>query len=254
MPRRNFFQPLRRGRLVFAAHPNVTSEHLTSGERWLNIEADIAVADLPAALTRPVYRLDRSFEQNAADGPDFHGPFAEVPSTPTKDFLGYHVASRIGIAASLLVNERWFELYSRLGFDLLTYKTIRSRERLAHPLPNWLYLDEATPSACGAAVPLHATDRIPPAPLAATAAGSIGMPSSPPDLWRRDLAALLRSLGRAGQRRRDDQCTEPHDRRSRRRVRIRRRPLPGRDDGRGGLRRRDEVRTDRRRYRPARRS
>jgi len=41
-----------------------------------------------------------------------------------------------------VLNERWFELYSRLGFDLLTYKTIRSRERRAHPLPNWIYLDE----------------------------------------------------------------------------------------------------------------
>jgi len=103
-----------------------------------------------------------------------------------KDFFGYRVASRIGIAASLVLNERWFELYSRLGFDLLTYKTIRSRERRAHPLPNWLYLDERS-AAAGGTAPLRAIGIIPAAPLTATAAGSIGMPSSAPQIWRRDI-------------------------------------------------------------------
>lgn len=152
----------------------------------------------PAPLTKPVYRFDRTFEQNAAEGPAFSGPFASVPATPMKDFLGHRVASRIGIAASLLVNERWFELYSRLGFDLLTYKTIRSRQRLAHPLPNWVYLDEVALSASDATTPLQVIDTIPPVPLAAMAAGSIGMPSSSPDFWRRDIRACRARL-RSGQ-------------------------------------------------------
>ena len=141
---------------------------------------DVAVAPVPAPLARPVYRLDWTFEQNASAGPNFAAPFADVPVTPMKDFFGHRVASRIGIAASLLVNERWFEFYSRLGFDLLTYKTIRSRERVAHPAPNWLYLDERSVAALGSDAPLCAIDGIPPAPLAATAAGSVGMPSSRP--------------------------------------------------------------------------
>jgi dihydroorotate dehydrogenase len=110
-----------------------------------------------------------------------------------KNFLGYQVASRIGIAASLVLNERWFEHYSRLGFDLLTYKTIRSRERRAHPLPNWLYLDEKS-AAVGAAAPLRVIGDIPPAPLSATAAGSIGMPSSSPEVWRRDIRSCRARL------------------------------------------------------------
>lgn len=140
--------------------------------------------DVPPPLKTPVYRLDRTFEQNAAEGPSFSGAFPDVPATPTKDFFGYSVASRIGVAASLLVNERWFELYSRLGFDLLTYKTIRSRARLAHPWPNWIYLDEE-PAA--EQQPWRTIDGVPFAPVAATAAGSIGMPSSPPDVWRQDI-------------------------------------------------------------------
>jgi dihydroorotate dehydrogenase (NAD+) catalytic subunit len=137
-------------------------------------------------LTAPLYRFDWSFEQNAAAGPSFRGPYADVPVTPIKDFLGYPVASRFGIAASLVLNERWFELYSRLGFDLLTYKTIRSRERRAHPPPNWLYLNETSVLA-NADAPIETLGDIPVAPGAATAAGSIGMPSSAPEFWRRDI-------------------------------------------------------------------
>ena len=169
----------------------------------MNIALDMAgtSAAIPPPLAAPLYRLDRTFEQNAAAGPNFAGPYPEVPSTPMKDFLGYRVASRFGIAASLVLNERWFELYSRLGFDLLTYKTIRSRERRAHPPPNWLFLDEpnlAERSCSDAAIALKTIGDIPAAPLTATAAGSIGMPSSAPEVWRRDIRNCRARL-RAGQ-------------------------------------------------------
>jgi dihydroorotate dehydrogenase len=143
---------------------------------------------VPPPLETPVYRLDRTWEENAAEGPRFQGAFPEVPKTPAKDFLGTSVASRIGVAASLLMNERWFELYSRLGFDILTYKTIRSRARLAHAWPNWIYLDESPVAAhADAGLPWRTIDGVPPGAVAATAAGSIGMPSSPPDVWRQDI-------------------------------------------------------------------
>jgi dihydroorotate dehydrogenase (NAD+) catalytic subunit len=154
---------------------------------------------VPPPLTTPVYRLDRTWEQNAAEGPRFEGAFPEVPTTPTKDFLGYRVASRIGVAASLLMNERWFELYSRLGFDILTYKTIRSRTRLAHPWPNWIYLDEPPVAVHGdAGLPWPTINGVPPGAVAQTAAGSIGMPSSPPDTWRQDIRQC-RAFLRPGQ-------------------------------------------------------
>jgi dihydroorotate dehydrogenase (NAD+) catalytic subunit len=144
--------------------------------------------EVPSPLRTPVYRLDRTFEQNAAEGPFFAGPYVDVPETPMKDFFGHRVASRIGVAASLLVNERWFELYSRLGFDLLTYKTVRSQARLAHPVPNWLFLDDKMDLAHSPGeTPLPVLDGVPAAPFSATAIGSIGMPSSPPELWKNDI-------------------------------------------------------------------
>jgi len=151
---------------------------------------------VPPPLARPAYRFDHTFEQNAALGPDFDGPYVEVPATPTKDFFGYRVASRLGIAASLLVNERWVEPYSRLGFDLLTYKTVRRRERIAHGVPNWVYVDAASVAAHAATVRTIAG--VPADALNATAAGSIGMPSTAPEIWRRDIRACRARL-RAGQ-------------------------------------------------------
>lgn len=163
----------------------------------MSVASDISTSSLPACLSSPVYRFDRTFEQNAAEGPAFTGPYPAVPATPMKDFFGYPVASRIGMAASLLVNERWFELYSRLGFDILTYKTIRSQRRVAHAVPNWLFADDTT-SSFDPSAPLRATNRVPSDPLLKTAVGSIGMPSSPPELWRRDIRACRARL-RPGQ-------------------------------------------------------
>src|SRR5262249_57525626 len=137
---------------------------LNIGER---VRTTVAVP--PPPFLEPVYRLDRTWEQNAAEGPFFTGPYADVPSTPAKVFFGHQVASRIGMAASLLMNERWFELYSRLGFDLLTYKTVRSRARIAHPVPNWLFMDDAMDLArCHATTLLPAARALPCSPVDAT--------------------------------------------------------------------------------------
>jgi dihydroorotate dehydrogenase len=142
----------------------------------------------PATARQPTYRIDRSFEWNAEHGPDFTGPFPTVPATPMTEFFGIPVRSRFGVAASVLVNARWVETYSRLGFDLLTYKTVRIKKRIAHAWPNWAFLDEAEaariddPDAV-----LRTASEMPQCPLAATAVGSIGMPSSAPEFWLRDI-------------------------------------------------------------------
>src|SRR5271156_2327666 len=102
---------------------------------------------LPEPLRRPVYRIDRSFEWNVAHGPSFDGPWpAPRPEPPMTEFFGLPVQSRFGIAASLVLDARWLALYSRLGFDLLTYKTVRRAARIAHPWPNWRFLEAPVPA------------------------------------------------------------------------------------------------------------
>jgi dihydroorotate dehydrogenase len=151
-------------------------------------------------VSRPTYRTDRSFEWNHANGPDFPGPWPAVPETPMKEFFGLAVRSRFGVPASILVNSRWIETYARLGFDLLTYKTVRSQARLCHAPPNWLFLDERSVAA-GLAdpnMPLALAARPPADPRGATAGGSFGIPSVAPEVWKPDIAAARRALG-AGQ-------------------------------------------------------
>ena len=159
-----------------------------------------ALARAVDAASRPTYRTDRSFEWNHANGPDFTGPWPSVPETPMKDFFGLPVRSRFGVPASILLNSRWIETYARLGFDLLTYKTVRSQARLCHAPPNWLFLDERSVAAGlhDAEKPLAVAARAPADPRGATAGGSFGIPSVAPEVWKPDIAAARRALG-AGQ-------------------------------------------------------
>jgi dihydroorotate dehydrogenase len=145
------------------------------------------------------YRIDRSYDWNYEHGPSYDGPFPEVPETPTKDFLGLEVNSRIGVAAGLLLNSRWIDVYSRLGFDLLTYKTVRSRYRGCYRLPNWVYLDPRTPlEPARPEQRLRAGRGRPESARTVTSSVSFGMPSKAPEEWMADVAAARRHL-RPGQ-------------------------------------------------------
>ena len=134
------------------------------------------------------YRLDRSFDWNFRNGPAYDGGFPHVPETPMKDYFGIPTNSRVGVAASVLVNQRWVETYARLGFDLLTYKTVRIRERRCHNFPNWVFLDDGPKLDGGnGETALVRRARRPGDLLALTGAGSFGMPSRRPAFWQDDI-------------------------------------------------------------------
>lgn len=92
----------------------------------------------------PLYDIQKSYLENAQKGPFFDGPLPKRELPPKEkwvDFLGVKITSRIDVPAGPLLNARWVSLAASLGFDVLTYKTIRSLEYPAHPVPNMLYLD-----------------------------------------------------------------------------------------------------------------
>ena len=68
-----------------------------------------------------------------------------MPSGPGLAMFDRRIEAPIGIAAGPLLNSRWVEAYARLGYGLLTYKTVRSRARPSYSLPNWVFLREAGP-------------------------------------------------------------------------------------------------------------
>jgi dihydroorotate dehydrogenase len=143
------------------------------------------------------YRIDRSYDWNYAHGPVWDGPLPRLPTAPLKRFLGLPVRSRLGVAAGLLLNARWVEFYARLGYDIVTYKTVRSRARRCHPMPNWVTVD--APEALGHGETRCVTKpRRDADPAAVTASVSFGMPSKDPKVWMPDVARARKAL-KAGQ-------------------------------------------------------
>jgi dihydroorotate dehydrogenase len=103
------------------------------------------------------------------------------------DFCGLKVDSPLGIAAGPLLCGAWCLYYAGLGFDVLTYKTVRSVRRECYPLPNLQPVD------CGQ---LSGSEpRVPPCTaMRGSWAVSFGMPSSEPEVWRRDVQWTRHSL------------------------------------------------------------
>ncbi len=130
------------------------------------------------------YDIGRSYQENYESGPQFDGPAREMPDTPLKDFLGFKVRSRIGIAAGLLLNSKWIEGYARRGFDILTYKTVRSAYRPCYDLPNWVFVEDDGNSEG----PVYATEHPSSDPGEISSAVCFGMPSMDPDVWRADVS------------------------------------------------------------------
>jgi dihydroorotate dehydrogenase len=132
------------------------------------------------------YDTQQTYEWNYGHAPQ--PAEIEAPSVPgTWDFCGLSVDSPLGIPAGPLLNGDWVLYYASLGFDVLTYKTVRSEPRACYPLPN------LQPVICGQLngneAELPATDD-----MDGSWAVSFGMPSQPPDVWRADVEATRKRL------------------------------------------------------------
>lgn len=87
------------------------------------------------------YDISKTYEDNFSCVPCFpEYDFENVPSLKI-NFLGFSLNSPLGIPAGPLLNADWVAAAAKLGFDVLTYKTIRSRPVSSHPWPNMVYID-----------------------------------------------------------------------------------------------------------------
>lgn len=141
----------------------------------------------------PRYDAAQTYDWNYAHAPE---PVeVDVPALRGAwDFCGLKVASPLGVAAGPLLNGRWVRYYASLGFDVLTYKTVRSVERACYAMPNLVPVD-TSPLAGGqmaggeASVPAAAR-------MGRTWAVSFGMPSKAPEVWRADVEETRKLLTR----------------------------------------------------------
>ncbi len=134
----------------------------------------------------PRYDIRQTYEWNYAHPPEPIQIDVPVVAGDWK-FCGLPVASPLGVPAGPLLNGRWVLYYASLGFDVLTYKTVRSRPRKCYPLPNLVPV--AADALWNSGQTLESATA-----MQGSWAVSFGMPSKDPAEWRADIEATRREL------------------------------------------------------------
>jgi len=132
------------------------------------------------------YRPECSYEFNYEHVP----PPVDIaePAVPGEwSFCGRTVPSPLGIAAGPLLNGAWVRYYASLGFDVLTYKTVRSRARACYEMPNLQPVDVQEHSGAAGDLPARHD-------MQGSWAISFGMPSRSPEVWRADVERTRAAL------------------------------------------------------------
>ena len=139
-------------------------------------------------MTQPHrYNADKTYRWNYDHAP-VEQPEVDVPPVPGSwTFCGLPVDSPLGIPAGPLLNRNWGLYYAALGFDVLTYKTVRSTPRECYDLPNLVPV--SVHRLDGAIDSVPAADE-----MTGSWAVSFGMPSAHPDQWRKDVERTRNQL------------------------------------------------------------
>lgn len=136
----------------------------------------------------PGYDWRKSYDWNYDNVP---APLClEEPRVPGEwDYCGLKTESPLGIAAGPLLNGKWILYYASLGFDVLTYKTVRSRARASYVLPNLQPVQARSVRESGGTLSVSPEMR-------GSWAVSFGMPSRSPEIWRADIERTRHALPR----------------------------------------------------------
>jgi dihydroorotate dehydrogenase (NAD+) catalytic subunit len=113
--------------------------------------------------------------------------FSESSNAGQFSFCGLEVNSPLGVPAGPLLNGKWCLYYASLGFDVLTYKTVRSGFRECYPLPNLVPVDTTALFGGEQSVSQATT-------MDGSWAVSYGMPSQDPHDWQADIAETRQQL------------------------------------------------------------
>lgn len=147
----------------------------------------------------PFYDPEKSYEENFQEGPFGVFKDGEVfknESEPQYDFLGQKVFSPFGIPAGPLLNGNFCKRALDKGFDIVTYKTVRSSKYPSHPWPNVLAVKingNLTIKKTQGSLIIEENYHT---PLSIT--NSFGVPSREPEFWQKDLNEVIK-YARPGQ-------------------------------------------------------
>src|SRR3990172_2703112 len=144
----------------------------------------------------PAYDINKSYEWNYRNAPLFKDPYPPLRKIQKRvKLLDFELNSPLGIAAGPLLNSKWIKVYARLGFDILSYKTVRTQRRPSNPKPNCVFVDTRGPlTEDRSAETLRATRRQPMSIREISITNSFGVPSRNPVIWQEDVQRAKRYL------------------------------------------------------------
>lgn len=148
-------------------------------------------------LQTPFYDPTKSYEENFVDGPfgDFaNNKILKRSGQPTHTFLGHPVYVPFGIPAGPLINGKFVKAAFQKGFDVCTYKTVRTHTHPCHEHPNVLAVHLDGDLTLAEAAGELTADANYTEPLSIT--NSFGVPSKDPDFWQEDMSKAAKSAGK----------------------------------------------------------
>lgn len=136
-----------------------------------------------------VYDVTKDYEWNYqhVPAPEVHGKQDILPVPGKWTYAGLPVASPFAMSAGPLLNSRWVAYYARLGFDILTYKTVRRCGRKSYAPPNLVPVDISELNQSDSEI-MSTTN------VNHSWAVSFGMPSREPATWQEDVEKAKESL------------------------------------------------------------
>jgi len=158
------------------------------------------------ALPFPRYPIgsDPQVSDNGLDGPQvaiWDQPLKPEHSTGGWNVLGFDVGFPVGIpACELTSNADWIEYYARMGFHLLTYRTVRNRPTPGSPY-DWVFVDGIRApwtSDTSLAEVRRVEGPMPPDLRRISTATSYLAPSAAPEIWMPDVKEARRRLDDLG--------------------------------------------------------
>lgn len=136
-----------------------------------------------------------TYHENLEQGP--FGDFEKQPKyknseEPKYDFFGTKVYSPFGIAAGPLPRAKFVASALNRGFDIVTFKTVRTREYPCHAMPNVIPLDlNSLPPGNAEPIKIKRSFEHP-----LTIANSFGIPSFEPKIWQQEIKKSFGLLGK----------------------------------------------------------
>ena len=144
-------------------------------------------------LKTPFFNPNKSYYENYEKGP--FGEFAnkkiyKEKGTPDHYLFGFPVFTPFGIPAGPLLNSKFVNAALDKGFDIVSYKTVRTKSRECNQWPNVLAVKvKGDLTLEKASKGLTGINKYTP-PIAIT--NSFGVPSYDPEVWQKDLAKSVK--------------------------------------------------------------